>query len=147
MLILPIVIDDVGRNEFMTLILQNVSAISELPDIVIENYPFVIGRGGDSNAKLPLAFISRRHCQMTKALEGIHVQDLESHNGTYVNGRKATGPLLVQNGDEISLGSACFRAIISNSNQDTSESLPGLTVEDVELPEAEEAGYASPSQK
>src|SRR2546430_1485743 len=125
----------------MTLILQNVSAISELPDIVIENYPFVIGRGGGSPAQLPLAFFSRRHCQMTKAVEGIHVQDLESHNGTFVNGRKATGPLLVQNGDEISLGSACFRAVISNSTQDTSESLPGLTVDDVDLPTPEEASY------
>jgi pSer/pThr/pTyr-binding forkhead associated (FHA) protein len=131
----------------MTLILQNVSAISELPDIVIKDYPFVIGRGGDSHAKLPLAFISRRHCQMTKAPEGIHVQDLESHNGTYVNGRKAISPLLVQNGDEISLGSACFRAVISNSMQDTSESIPGLTVDDVELPAAEEARFASPTQR
>lgn len=131
----------------MMLVLQNVSAISELPDILVGEFPFVIGRGGDSQAQLPIAFISRRHCQMTLAPEGIQVQDLESHNGTFVNGRKAISPILVQDGDEISLGSVCFRAVLSNGMQDTAESMQGLTVDEVDLPAAEETHYALPSRR
>jgi pSer/pThr/pTyr-binding forkhead associated (FHA) protein len=113
--------------------LQNVSAIENVPDIVIEQFPFVIGRGGDSNAHLPLAFISRRHCQLTASTEGVLVQDLESHNGTFVNGRKAQAPLTIHDGDEVSLGSICFRAIITSAAQETAEGVPGITLEDVNL--------------
>ncbi len=118
----------------MKFMLQNVSAIADVPDIVIEQFPFVIGRGGDSNAQLPLAFISRRHCQLTASTEGVLVQDLESHNGTFVNGRKAQAPLAIHDGDEISLGSMCFRAVITNAAQETAEVVPVFTLEDVDLP-------------
>jgi pSer/pThr/pTyr-binding forkhead associated (FHA) protein len=131
----------------MMLVLQNVSGISGLSDIVVGEFPFVIGRGEDNKGQLPLAFISRRHCQLTLAPEGIHVQDLESQNGTFVNGRKAISPLLVQDGDEISLGSVCFRAVLSQGALETADSMPGLTVEEVDLPAVEETRYASPSQR
>jgi pSer/pThr/pTyr-binding forkhead associated (FHA) protein len=131
----------------MLLVLQNVSAISQLPDIVVGEFPFVIGRGEDNQAQLPLAFISRRHCEMTLAPEGIQVQDLESQNGTFVNGRKAISPILVHDGDEISLGSVCFRAVMSEGTTETADCMPGLTVEEVDLPAVEETRYASPSQR
>jgi pSer/pThr/pTyr-binding forkhead associated (FHA) protein len=118
----------------MRFMLQNVSAIENVPDIVIDQFPFVIGRGGDSNAQLPLAFISRRHCQLTASTEGVLVQDLESHKGTFVNGRKAQSPLTVHDGYEVSFGSMCFRAVITNAAQKTAEVVPGITLEDVELP-------------
>ena len=123
----------------MQFMLQNVSAIADVPDIVIEQFPFVIGRGGDSNAQLPLAFISRRHCQLTASTEGVLVQDLESHNGTFVNGRKAQAPLTIHDGDEVSLGSMCFRAVITNAAQETAEGIPGVTLEDVNLPAGQTA--------
>ncbi|MFL5244880.1 MAG: FHA domain-containing protein [Gemmataceae bacterium] len=118
----------------MKFMLQNVSEIAEVPDIIIEQFPFVIGRGGDSNAQLPLAFISRRHCRLTASTDGVLVQDLESHNGTFVNGRKALSPLTVNNGDEVSLGSMCFRAILTSAAQETAQGMAGITLEEVNLP-------------
>jgi hypothetical protein len=50
-----------------------------------------------------------------------------------VNGRKAQAPLTIHDGDEISLGSMCFRAVITNAAQETAEVVPGITLEDVDL--------------
>jgi pSer/pThr/pTyr-binding forkhead associated (FHA) protein len=114
----------------MKMLLQNVSSIARLPDIVVEEFPFVIGRREGSQAQLALAFISRQHCKFVLADRQIQVQDLESQNGTFVNGKKAIKPLAVRDGDEVSLGSICFRAIIPEINEETAETRSLLTDRD-----------------
>jgi len=56
-----------------------------------------------------------------------------------VNGRKAQAPLTIHDGDEVSLGSMCFRAVITNAAQETAEGIPGVTLEDVNLPAGQTA--------
>ncbi|MDX1563944.1 MAG: ATP-binding protein [Phycisphaeraceae bacterium] len=75
----------------------------ELPD----NEPQQIGRSSES---LPLTdtTISRRHAELTPDDGAWYVNDLESANGTYVNGQRITGPTLLQNGDLIRTGSSLF---------------------------------------
>lgn len=47
---------------------------------------------------------SRRHIALTANLEGLTLTDLGSRNGTTVNGRRITDPLVVHVGDVIRLG-------------------------------------------
>src|SRR6516162_1688701 len=96
-------------------------------DIMIDHYPFVIGRRSDNDCSLPLAFVSRRHCQFVLAENQVMVQDLESHNGTFVNGRRASLPLPVQDGDEITLGPCSFRVVMSAARHETAEGIHGPT--------------------
>ena len=62
-----------------------------------------LGREEDNDIQLRLSNISRHHVKITDKQDGIVVQDLDSTNGTYVNGTKINTSTL-QNGDTISFG-------------------------------------------
>src|SRR6266702_1252878 len=96
----------------MKLCVHEPAEVAVIPEIEIDRFPFVIGRQADCDCCVPLAFISRRHCQFTLEGSQIHVQDLELHNGTFVNGRKATSPLPVNHGDEVTLGTVALRVVM-----------------------------------
>ena len=69
--------------------------------------------GRDPECDVPLAFpmISWRHARLTRAPEGILVEDLDSRNGTYVDGIRIAGKVLVKPGQEIGLGSFRFQLL------------------------------------
>ena len=65
--------------------------------------PVTIGRDIDNDIPLDDTKLSRRHCRIVRAPEGFVLEDLESSNGTYVNGEKA-GRLVLSAGDTIVIG-------------------------------------------
>jgi ABC-type multidrug transport system ATPase subunit/ABC-type multidrug transport system permease subunit len=69
--------------------------------------------GRDPQCDVPLAFpmVSWRHARLTRAPEGILVEDLDSRNGTYVDGIRVSGKVLVKPGQEIGLGSFRFQLL------------------------------------
>ena len=90
-------------------------------EICLDRFPFVIGRRSDSHCCLPFAFISRHHCRFTCSGDEVLVQDLESYNGTLVNGRDAHRPLPVQDGDEITLGPLTFRVVMPRAGHEPAD--------------------------
>ena len=69
--------------------------------------------GRDPQCDMPLAFpmISWRHARLTRAPEGIFVEDLGSRNGTYVDGIRITSRVFLRPGQEIGLGSFRFQLL------------------------------------
>lgn len=75
----------------------------ELPD----NEPQLIGRSSEA---LPISdtTVSRRHCELTPD-EGVwYIRDLNSQNGTYVNGQRIAERTRLRAGDQIRVGSSLF---------------------------------------
>jgi len=69
----------------------------------INKIPFKIGRDQKNDLVLESKIVSRGHAQIVTAKEGLAIVDLDSHNGTFVNGtRIKEAPL--QDGDEILIG-------------------------------------------
>lgn len=66
----------------------------------------VIGRGEDCDIVLPERQVSRRHIRIYRQDDAYYVQDLESRNGTWVNGQQLKGTHKLQDGDQISLALA-----------------------------------------
>jgi pSer/pThr/pTyr-binding forkhead associated (FHA) protein len=121
----------------MKLWLHTSQPVDDLREILIDRFPFVIGRRSDSDCALPLAFISRHHCQFILNDDQVLVQDLESYNGTFVNGQKASHPLPVRHGDELSLGPVSFRVVIELATPETDDEVYlGPTREETQLFEA-----------
>jgi pSer/pThr/pTyr-binding forkhead associated (FHA) protein len=85
-------------------------------DLYLDHFPALIGRAQHCNITVEADFVSRRHCQFIRKGGQVLVQDLESLNGTFVNGILATGPTPVRHGDEIQLGPMSFRVLIMPSN-------------------------------
>jgi pSer/pThr/pTyr-binding forkhead associated (FHA) protein len=67
----------------------------------------LIGRGTDCNFKIPLLSISRRHCELTIEENTLHLHDLGSRNGTFVNGMRIVNAML-RPGDFIRIGQILF---------------------------------------
>ena len=65
---------------------------------------WLIGSHPDCDLVVDDPHVSARHCQLTRTGQGFQVVDLNSTNGTYVNGRRVEGMVVVQVGDEIGLG-------------------------------------------
>jgi pSer/pThr/pTyr-binding forkhead associated (FHA) protein len=81
--------------------------VSDGPDAGREwrlSEPLVIGRAGDADVVLADPTISRRHASVTAQGETAVVEDLESSNGTFVNGEQVAQPRRVAAGDVIGLG-------------------------------------------
>ena len=71
----------------------------------LEGDRFILGRRPPADIVLPWPTISRRHACITRTSEGYFIADLDSANGTFVNGKRVNkDPHRILAGDEIVLG-------------------------------------------
>jgi pSer/pThr/pTyr-binding forkhead associated (FHA) protein len=62
-----------------------------------------VGRSAGAEFMLDAALVSRLHCRLTAGATELEVFDLESTNGTYVNGQRVTQASL-KPGDKLGVG-------------------------------------------
>lgn len=68
-----------------------------------------IGRSSDNDVVLDDAYSSRRHCAIIiHSTDTAEVHDTASKNGTYLNGKRLTGPTALKSGDEIRISERAF---------------------------------------
>lgn len=92
----------------------------------IERPEFVIGRGSDCDIVLPERQVSRHHARILLE-EGKYVlHDLDSKNGTHLNGTQVVGSAPLHDGDEIQVA-LCVKLLFVG----TDATVP-LTVDEVE---------------
>ncbi len=69
----------------------------------LEGERFTVGRDTDSDVFLDDVTVSRNHAVIVKRADGLHIDDLGSLNGTYVNRRRIESHHLAD-GDELQVG-------------------------------------------
>lgn len=75
----------------------------------IDQHPFIVGRKSGVAMKLQFRTVSGNHAEL-RILDGkLVVHDLESTNGTYLNGKRVTEPVFVSDEDLIHFAEAPFR--------------------------------------
>lgn len=65
--------------------------------------PLLIGRHEECDISLPDRQVSRNHARIFWQGESYHVEDLNSKNGTHLNGHEVTSPMPLGDGDEIQI--------------------------------------------
>jgi hypothetical protein len=86
--------------------------------IALDEGEHLLGRAPESRICIDDPVVSRRHARLV--FEGsITIEDLGSKNGTYLNDRKIETPMLVADGDRISVGPACLICRIVTSDGPT----------------------------
>ena len=65
---------------------------------------WLIGTSGECDLAVTETIVSGEHCRLTRTAQGYIVEDLDSTNGTYVNGVLITGPTPVSCDDQVTLG-------------------------------------------
>jgi len=58
--------------------------------ILIERFPFTIGRSVGCDLTLPRSYVSRTHARITREAGELILEDTNSSHGTFVNGRRIT---------------------------------------------------------
>lgn len=79
----------------------------------------VIGRRHDCDLCIPLEDVSRRHCQLDRNNETLEIRDLDSRNGTFLNGEPINGETTVKAGDYLRVGPLTFQFQIDGQPQKT----------------------------
>jgi two-component system cell cycle response regulator len=77
---------------------------------VLDKDVITIGRGRDNDIVLPSDCVSRRHSRLERRNESVHVVDLQSTNGTFVN--DDTTPVkdrALARGDQLKIGDTIFK--------------------------------------
>jgi len=69
---------------------------------------FVIGRGDEANWIIADHDLSRAHVEIRRSWDGVFIADLDSKNGTKVNGTRIRGDTLLRDGARIELGKVAF---------------------------------------
>lgn len=71
--------------------------------------PFGIGRRQDLALSLSCKTVSNLHAEIIEAGRSLVLHDLESTNGTYVNGARITGPVALREDDLVQFANMAFR--------------------------------------
>ncbi len=95
--------DYVGESRVPTSVLRFLNG-ELLGQVVALTRPIVIGRASTADLFVPDRRISREHSRVTSEEGRLFIEDLQSHNGTYVNGQRITRTELFR-GDTIRVGS------------------------------------------
>ena len=67
-----------------------------------------IGRLPTCDLALPSPVVSREHARLHCGPDGVAIEDLGSINGTFVNGRRASGRVPLREGDRVAIASFAF---------------------------------------
>src|SRR3982751_5328999 len=86
----------------------------------IDEEPVVIGRETAANLCIPDASVSRRHSKIEKKDDGFVIADLESLNGTFINGVPIRNRTL-EHGDRVRIGDSQF-LFLTHEGQTVSKS-------------------------
>jgi Inner membrane component of T3SS, cytoplasmic domain len=92
------------------LVVQRSPSLDEGDEFPVDSAPLTVGRGGQNDLVLGGDdFASARHARVEVRGDGVWVQDLDSTNGTYVNGSRVTGAQRLDTGDVLRVGETDLR--------------------------------------
>lgn len=87
----------------------------------IEASGLLIGRQFDAEVYLDSLAVSRYHARLLNQSETIYIEDLQSSNGTFVNGHRINGKVRLLDGDLIEIGPYDFRITLNNQFNETQQ--------------------------
>ena len=92
------------------LVVQRSPSFEEGDEFQLNSAPLTVGRGGQNDLVLSGdEFASARHARIEVRGDGVWVQDLDSTNGTYVNGARVAGAQRLDTGDVLRVGETDLR--------------------------------------
>jgi hypothetical protein len=100
------------------------------PDDAPDNvYPlldsaYTLGRAPSNTITIPDASVSSNHAQILRTAEGFVIEDLQSRNGTFVNGEKVDAKRLLADGDLIRLGKIIMTFNVAREGKSGETTLP-----------------------
>jgi len=114
-------------------------------EIRLKSEDTIIGRRTGCDLRVPSASVSRRHCRLSFRDDCLVVEDLQSANGTYVNGVRVQETQVVQPGDRLEVGPVTFLVKYQGSPAEevpelaAEEVIPEFDIDEIEVAEGEDS--------
>jgi CheY-like chemotaxis protein len=86
--------------------------------IAVNRFPCVVGRHPDCDYRINNPLISRQHCAFSLRNGRVWVEDLQSRNGTRLNGEPLQGARPLEDGDLLDLGHLPFGVRLPGSRRE-----------------------------
>ena len=99
----------------------------------IRAFPCGVGRNPGLPIRIVHPTVSLNHAEFRKEGDAIILADLGSRNGTFVNGKRVTGPEPIASGDLAQFGGAVFRLLNRPTHTDLSITCQGEDIGDLAL--------------
>ena len=120
-------------------------------EIRLKSEETIIGRRAGCDLRVPSASVSRRHCRLSYRDDCLVVEDLQSANGTYVNGIRITETQVVQPGDRLEVGPVTFlvkyKSAAADLPKENEDIVPEFDMDELELAEGEQDKPAKKRKK
>lgn len=100
----------------MQLRLRVIGGKNDGRELEIKVPEFIIGRGEGVNLRPKSDLISRHHCAVLLEDGQAFIKDLESRNGTHLNGERIEGKVKLQVGDLLRVGRLQFEVLIDHGS-------------------------------
>ena len=71
-----------------------------------------IGRWEDNHVVIADRWVSRHHAQIQRQGPQYLIEDLDSKNGLYLNGERVSGPVRLEDGDQIAIAPRCILTFV-----------------------------------
>ena len=97
---------------------------------------FLIGREEDCHLRPNSDTVSRHHCVFTSDEYSVRLRDLGSTNGTFVNGERVRGAVMLHSGDKVSVGKLEFEVVVRDASGQETTSLNSPSLATVMEPPA-----------
>ncbi|HHV26377.1 FHA domain-containing protein [Anaerosalibacter bizertensis] len=101
-------LNTLSKNNYLKLINQKETLPFKVKEVYSLDKDTTIGRGNQNNIIIKDPYISKKHLKIVKDEGDYYLEDLESANGTFVNGDKIMDVVKLRNGDRIRLGQVEF---------------------------------------
>jgi pSer/pThr/pTyr-binding forkhead associated (FHA) protein len=95
--------------------------------VTVDGSPLTIGREHGCALRIDSPYVSRQHARIEPSAAGPTLLDLDSHNGSALNGTRQHEPALLRVGDVIALGDARITCLGESHRQPVTQKLPAPT--------------------
>ena len=98
------------QRRSVSLVVQRSPSLEAGAKFPVDSAPVTVGRGGQNDLVLDGdEFASARHARIEARGDGVWVQDLDSTNGTFLNGARVVGAERMSPGDVLRVGETDLR--------------------------------------
>lgn len=115
-----------GAAVSVRLHLKNSNKVGSI--VTVEKSPYIIGRHEDCDLEIQSSRVSLFHCCITLNGGKVGIKDMDSTNGTRVNGEPVSGLQELQSGDTIWVGPALIEVHIERDPGASASQKPSYSV-------------------
>ena len=107
-------VSSLEKNTYLKLINRKDSLPFKIQEVYNLEDSITIGRSNENDVIIKDPYISKKHLSIVKDEEEYYLEDLNSANGTYLNGDRLMDAVKLKNGDRIQFGQIEFLFVNQN---------------------------------